>query len=232
MSDQEFEFDPDDYLDEAPMGVSACYANGYALEQLAEGYDHISLNYFSACKPGDYPDTETFLEPPRCCHGDYYGSGALGRANRRAFLDEHGHKPGVITVFSCCGYEGVLVSLDTYKRDYAVRETFDTLDNYLILDDQLLFEEEQKDEEEAWESWGRREFAEALGKRFQVELEYENQELDGIFWDTLRESNECWNHEQDGAWMNVAAVADEADPEGQGLKVLLVKNLLRGNRHG
>ena len=142
---------------------------------------------------------------PRALAGD----DSLSRANRRTweqdFKEHEGHAwiewDGAILVRAIVTVPGIV-------------EALDKLHDYPVMDDEALSEVEREDEDEAWESYARRDFASALGKRFGVDRDAikETEDLRSLFTRAADRGNVNGGpgivHESDGPYFMCEEVAE------------------------
>lgn len=106
----------------------------------------------------------------------------------------------------------------TWKAIATVTATdSDRRKDYPVIDDGLMYEEEAKEVDEAWEAWGRSDFQEALEMRaadelgvMSIDVEVEG-DIDAVFHDALQLHPYGWEHTDEGASIDMQSVAALAD---------------------
>ena len=103
--------------------------------------------------------------PELCSGGDYSGS-LVEKSNYQAILDmmpgEYEDGREYISYSGGHGTYALAIRLDSVTDD--ILETLEGLEDYPIIDENLMSEMELEAQSEAWESWGRSEFKTAFGK--------------------------------------------------------------------
>lgn len=146
----------------------------------------------------------------------------LTTSNFRAILDMLGGESETVEVhrFGHWGPGWLEIILAAPEHAEYVEEIRRGLDDYPVIDESLMAEEEAEEEAEAWESWGRRDFQRALEERIADKLgvmtrnvEVEG-DLDEVFYDAMQLHPYGWSHSDDGASLDmqrIAALANLAD---------------------
>lgn len=175
------------------------------------------------------PETDEFdlVEVPYTSQGDYAGSGDVGLANQRVFLETFGEHPGIHRVVGDYGYSTVMVWARVPNHasagDAATRpegRLWELLDmigylsgDGLVLDDEAVSEVDREWEEEAWENWARHDFRSALEEKFPhlSTGDAEAGPLLELFYELAEETNTYWEHENDGATIDIERIVEAAE---------------------
>lgn len=199
----------------------------------SECEDHFTLDHgmgddsisYGCLDNGGSEDEKVWFESD-CCGGSDYSGGSVAASNYRVIiaecvrLDEEMGREMHGPTFWQTFYGGHGTFAIAFHVDKTPRKIFDmlaALEDYPVLDDSDLSELEHEREQEAWENWACREYAQELEKRF-------NGDCDGVDQDKLHEhfhaacelANEYWEHTSEGPYIlleRVAAAAAEP-PEG------------------
>lgn len=163
----------------------------------------------------------------RWLEGSDYNGGALVRANRKAFEVEHGNLAELfVRTSGGHGTEGLLLDLDREISDEALGdddpetlfgsflETLRGLDNYPVIDEEALSEEEREDEEKAWASYARKDFEDELSKSVGLDrgdLDFPDDSARELFY-VADGGTGLVEHAEDGASFDVEKAAERVSP--------------------
>lgn len=116
-----------------------------------------------------------FVMPDRLSYGDYDNSGAVERANYKAFRKMFAEHEDVewTTVYGDHDTHAIVIRADADERVPEIGEALGALEKNSVLDDTTLNETEMEVYDEAWESYGDSEFVRWLEAQEQ-EAKYNN----------------------------------------------------------
>lgn len=122
--------------------------------ELPEDCDEVPIERWDRDRNGEYVTPSYFVS------GDYIGEGALGRSNRRVLLDELAEFCGkeFWPVYGSYSYSGVVFRRDADERVPEIRELFERLNGYSVLDEDDWSELEMEEERDDWDNYGRGDF--------------------------------------------------------------------------
>ena len=153
------------------------------------------------------PQGGRWFLPEQIVSGEYHPTGVVGKANLEVWEEEFEEGENDWWFIRKEAYSTRALVIDT-EADNIPDEAFEMLsalqDTY-VLDDDVLTRIKNEEQEEAWESWARREFGDHIEKIFDIELE--DDDLDEIFEIGRERANEEWSHTSEGPWINVEKVA-------------------------
>jgi hypothetical protein len=159
------------------------------------------------------PEPTDFLMPEYLSGSDYCSSGAVEVSNHRVFLERYSKLPNVYDVYGGYGTFAVAIRLDSVTPEMV--EDFEALDNYPVLDEDDHSEVEMDSENEAWDSFVRHDFEQALTKQFPA-LEDTIEELStdqvwSLFLMLMDRTNTYWEHESgNNAFVRVERLVEGA----------------------
>lgn len=198
-------------------GVSVCAWSSYRDEAAGNSVgDSCSFGDLEPLRrkvivSGEFADDPAgvFVTVDLCSGSDYGDTGYLGKANYTAFLEEHGARRGVVEMSGAHGSFGVAIHLDADASDLAaILETLESLADYPLLDEEEHSRLEMEGTDEAWDSWARSEYGDAVLQRYGVDVsEVSSGDLRSAF-ETARDAcNENW--EEDGGSMSMHVDVDD-----------------------
>jgi hypothetical protein len=125
---------------------------------------------------------------PHLGFSDYDGkSTAVERSNLRMFLKKFKKCRRIKHVSGCCGYEAIAIDITCINQE--IINTLVALDDYPIINDEDHSRMENEMEEEAWESWLKRDFISAIEKKFDAyDSDPDEDELLELYYE-LKEKN-------------------------------------------
>jgi hypothetical protein len=112
-----------------------------------------------------YVTLDDYIMPNLLSSGDYAGT-IIEAANNRAFLRLYGHLEGVHDVRGGHGTRAVAISIQWLLDNPQVLDTLEALEDYPIIDDEVLSEYELELIREGWETWARHDYLVGLCRRF------------------------------------------------------------------
>ena len=97
-----------------------------------------------------------------------------------------------------------------------ILDVLEGLDNYPLIDDDELYQQEQEQIEEAWDNWVEYDFKRAIESKYDIDLDdYElipEQTFRSIFDQTAENISEYWINESGyDMWINVDKVVESLD---------------------
>lgn len=123
------------------------------------------------------------LEIPYCGYSDYSGS-MVERSNYKAIEEAYDGLDGLYFFYG--DYDSNTLAFDLRAFAFEVDDTINGLEGYPCIDESLLSEMEMEQQGEDWESYGRGDFKDSLGKEFKDWLD-ETQDIHewyhGYLWD-------------------------------------------------
>jgi hypothetical protein len=129
-------------------------------------------------------DRPQYLIPELLCYSDYSDSSTIHVANRRAFLQEY--EDYCIELYGDFNYHGIALSIDwlcaeeNKETASEMLETLEALENYPVIDEEVLSEVEMELSNEAWESWVEHDYVRGLEEHHEITLDI-NDENKGPF---------------------------------------------------
>lgn len=158
-----------------------------------------NLNYFKNYGSDDYPYWQSCdkNQAEYCIHsllvyGDYCNTGAVGKSNVEYVMSqtELVERLGLSEVNDAYNTTSVLIPIEALK-DSELVEILDALDNYPIIDKESYYETEREMQDEAWESYARREFESFLIDKglLSENKDFESDYIDSIFSELSQHAN-------------------------------------------
>lgn len=155
------------------------------------------INYFKNYGSDERPywqsvgrDVATHFNHSLLVYGDYCNTGAVGRANVESILamTELCDRVGVIELHEHYNTTSLMFPIAALQ-DAELIELLEGLDNYPCLDDEAMSRIEHEMQDEAWESYGRREFIQVLAKLGVNTEDLEDDRVDALMGALESESN-------------------------------------------
>ena len=155
------------------------------------------INYFKNLGSLESPywehsdkDKATHFNHALLVYGDYCNTGAVGRANVESILamTELCQRVGVIELHEHYNTTSIMFPIAALE-DTEVIEILGSLNSYPVLDEDLMGELEREAAQEAWESYGRREFIQVLAKLGVNTEDLEDDRVDALMGALESESN-------------------------------------------
>lgn len=175
---------------------------------------YLSYGHWNKLTDNDFLEPTTVLVPDYLSGSDYSG-GTAYRSNYNVFLEEFGDLPGVYDISGGHGTYAIGIRLDSLNDD--MLDILHGLEDYPVIDEEAMSELETEQEDEAWENWTRSEFTRALTQKFpDLEEEIEdlsNDQLFELFRESADKANEYWEHDAEGARINVKRIVETIDEE-------------------
>jgi hypothetical protein len=170
----------------------------------------VSYSAFRSLRCWETPNDEHYFMPAILSGSDYSGS-LVEKSNFEVFTEEFDKHEDVLITY--CGYGTYAVALRLGLTDQEIISTLERLIDYPLLDEMKLSEMELVAQEEAWESWVRRDFIVALEQKFDCELDdYDEDLLFQFFTKQADAANEYWVNEQsDEMWINLDRIVESID---------------------
>ena len=175
--------------------------------------------YWSDLEKLDNPDLSD-LENIYIMHdytqmGDYGGS-LVEKSNYEVLTDGY----GFIRVFGDYGSISCMISIqsliDMEEESDTILDVLEGLNNYPLIDDDELYQQEQEQIEEAWDNWVEYDFKRAIELKYDIDLDdYElipDQTFRSIFDAAAENISEYWINESGyDMWINVDKVVKSLD---------------------
>lgn len=147
------------------------------------------------------------LIPPACSGSDYNG-GALARSNVRA-LEELAESEGLVHWSLSGGHGSHGIAFPLWERSRELVSILEGLEDYPVVDEDAMSEEESEDEEQAWDSWVRHDFAKALETETGVDVsEVPDAKLRELFHSLCSERGRYFEHSDEGPTIDVDELAE------------------------
>ena len=146
-------------------------------------------------------DTATHFNHSLLVYGDYCNTGAVGKANVQTILDdtELCERVGVIELNEAYNTTSLMFPISALQ-DAELCELLENLDNYPVLDDELMYEIEVEMQSEAWESYGRHDFDRHLQSLGHDTDELSSDDLDELFNKIQQAANYDIGHVDGDSW--------------------------------
>lgn len=145
--------------------------------------------------------------PPACSGSDYNG-GALARANARA-LRELAESEGLVSFELHGGHGSHGTAFPLWERSDELARVLEALEDYPVVDEDAHSEEELADEEQAWDSWIRSDFARALQEETGVDVsDVEDGALRELLHARMEAAGRYFEHSDEGPHVDVDELAD------------------------
>jgi hypothetical protein len=171
------------------------------------------------CGYGDWGYGNDWFVPNYLCGSDYTG-GFVCKSNYDEFCEEFADGDGQWWCAVSGGYSTYAIVLATRSTPKKALEFLSALEDYPVANEDRMSDMELKAENEAWESWAKRDFRKELERRYAelAELdEYdidlseceERSELYTVFHETCDRINHCWEAQGDQpeVWIDVDKIA-------------------------
>lgn len=176
--------------------------------------------YWSDLEKLDNPDLSDFeniyLMHDYTQMGDYGGS-LVEKVNTDILADEYGFVKvyGGYGSISCMISIQSLIDMEEEESD-TILDILEGLNDYPLIDDDELYQQEQEQIEEAWDNWTEYDFKRAIESRYEIDLDdYElipDQTFRSIFDQTAENISEYWINESGyDMWINVDKVVESLD---------------------
>ena len=176
--------------------------------------------YWSDLEELDNPDLSDieniYLMHDYCQMGDYGGS-LVEKANYEVLTNEY----GFIRVFGDYGSISCMISIQSLidmeeEESDTIFDVLEGLNNYPLIDDDELYQQERDQIEEAWDNWVEYDFKRAIELKYDIDLDdYElipDQTFRSIFDQTAENISEYWINESGyDMWINVDKVVKSLD---------------------
>jgi hypothetical protein len=214
--------EPLDYSDYCPTGKdSSGFSTGWGHVTRADGsgsygdfhsadWPESAASYVSALSDDQFDSGDLYFYVPYASGSDYSGS-TVEAANYKWFVEEHGNEDWTHEVYGGYGTYAFAIGLtgllacdeDTFDE---ICEAIEGLEDYPLIDDQLLHEVESDNTEEAWNSWVSSEFTRELERACDDAAVFEwpdDSELRSFFEEKADEANCYWYCEGGGSDMYI-----------------------------
>lgn len=166
-------------------------------------------SYLRALSTDDCDSGERYFYVPYASGSDYSGS-LVERSNYNVFTETYGDNEWVFSAYGGFGTYAAVVGLTgllTCDEDTAdeVLNVLEGLENYPLINDEVLSNLESEKADEAWESWVAGDFRRALERKFdRVDFEWpSDSDLRTFFEQKAQEANEYWFNEGYGPDMYI-----------------------------
>lgn len=131
---------------------------------------------------------EDYVYVPRLlAFGDYDNSTDIERGNYEAFTEEFNEIPGVYELYGGHGAQGVALRLTVHDPD--IIGVLERLEEYPIIDEDVVNDVKARLEQEAFESWAASDFVHELEKNLDIEIGSPDSAIADVFWEKLSEAN-------------------------------------------
>lgn len=183
-------------------------ANAWANAQaLAENNNVIGMSYI---RPEETRHNQVPLHAIE--HGGYsdYSGGTVGKSNFQIIQDmamsEDELKPFLVFAYGGYGSNQAYIRLDMGEVPEELMRVVGALANYPVLDEHHLSEVEMEEEDEAWTSWAREDWRDALKKEFpdyedQID-DFSDEELDRLWFEEAGDLSWTVEHTVEGPTFN------------------------------
>jgi hypothetical protein len=176
---------------------------GYVYDSATRSFDHPATCSDNSASYGDFievnPDTTDpellYVIPDLMTYSDYSNGRVIQESNYRAFLveceNEEDNPNAIIRLHG--GYDTNALAIKVSQLTENMLECLTSLEDYPVLDEQIMSELELEGQNEAWELWARDDFIKELQEKLNIEL-VDSQE-DGLlklFWQASEKANEYW----------------------------------------
>ncbi len=170
----------------------------------------VSYSAFRALRLWETPTPEHYLMPVILGGSDYSGC-LVNKANFEVFTEEFANHEEVLISYG--GHGTYAVALRLGLTDENILSTLERLSDYPLLNENKLSEMELVAQEEAWDSWARRDFVVALEQRFDCEIgDYDEDQFYQFFTQQADIANQYWVNEQsDEMWIDLERIVETID---------------------
>lgn len=157
--------------------------------------------------------------------GSDYSGGSVTQANHKAMLEmceelsaEHGSD---FWQTRASGHGGYHLYFNVFTTPDEIVEALAALDDYPVVDDDALSEQEMENTQEAWDGWAAYEFRKGLEKKFGGDAdEISDEDLWTCFSEAQEDANVYWEDQNgEGMWTDVERVLKKVDEPPTGFKV-------------
>lgn len=157
---------------------------------------------------------------PRYCEGGDYSGGTVEKANHRAFMMSWECCEGVFDVSGGHGTFSVAISVNWLvehwgdDEDDTARKIVDcliALDDYPVIDDDVLSELEIELSDEAWDYWAKDDYVQGVEKHLGVALEIlddQKSKFVAMFSDVCGRENEYWEADGPDMWIRLEPIVE------------------------
>lgn len=155
------------------------------------------------------------------CGGSDYSGTLVERSNYEWWVENYADGQDAWWVAVSGGYRTFGIVVDIAKLPADAVETLEALESYPLISEDHHSSMEMDAQDEAWRTWGRRDFAKAIADKFNVEdadlmASTEAQEaIDEIFWEILRNGSggEFRNEQGSDMYLDVERVVRDVTAE-------------------
>lgn len=144
----------------------------------------------------DYYHDIPVCVPRYLCGGDYANSCSVEIANHKVFMEKFGDVDGVYELYGGHGTFGVAILASVDNKEMA--EMLAALNDYCVINEDVLSEVEMELQEEAWDNWAQCDFVRELEKLHKIDDLGEYMDGDQVFslfhW-AMNEIGEDWQSE-------------------------------------
>lgn len=175
--------------------------------------EHISI--IPKRESASYGDFKETSEPTKDCYlmcelmeGSDYSNGRIVQAsNLKAFLEEFKNCSGVHKVYGGHNTFGIAVKIDCLTEEMI--EIFTSLEDYPLLDEELMSDMELEEQNEAWESWVQSDFQSEIEKHLKIDINDIGKRFDELFHHLTEEANEYWFEDGCSQYIQLEPIAQE-----------------------
>lgn len=157
------------------------------------------------------PDRYLYV-PSLLVFSDYSGS-SVERSNFKAFMTEFADTPGVWELTGGHGTTGVAIRLDAVTPEMV--EVFKSLEDYPVIDEDLLGEVEMELAEESASNYGYHDFVQAIEEALDITIMTpdKDEKIKSLFWATTSDlPGQPYQHEQGGSvYFHIGDMVEQVD---------------------
>lgn len=139
---------------------------------------------------------------------DYSDGRIIQAANLKCFLEEFSEIPGVHEVYGGHGTFGIAIKISSLTEEMI--EMFTGLEDYALVDDEVLSEMEMEEQEKAWEYWVNNDFQRELERLLDIDITDTNgDKFYELFHFLCEKANEYWFEDGCSQYIRIEPIVQE-----------------------
>jgi len=138
--------------------------------------------------------------------GSDYSGGSVQRSNHKVFLEKFKDVEGVHNLYGGMGTYSVTIRLDVYENNSDIKETLDSLEDYPVLDGDVVSAIEHE-----WEVEDMKDIVHSLCNHINLEdyvpdYEPDSDKIEALAWEGITNLNLHWAYENTSAYLDYKSV--------------------------
>jgi hypothetical protein len=195
---------------------------GYVYDPATRSWDHPDICPDNSASYGDFTEANPDTTDPELLYvihdlmtySDYSNGRVIQESNYRAFLveceNEEDNPNAIIRLHG--GYDTNALAIKVSKLTESMLECLHSLEDYPILDEQIMGELELEGQDEAWTSWVRDDFIKGLEKKLGIEFaDSQEDKIVKLFWETSEMIGEYWFEDGCSQYIRVEKLVEKIE---------------------